>query len=191
MSEEKIAVDTDVKTEEGTKPESNDIPRSRLNEVIVERNTLREQIEGYELKQKDAKKVELEKQEKWQELNAELSKEVESYRPFKEKYDALDGKIREDALRKLSESKQEKFKNLNTADLLNVVDELSVKENLPNDIGAVTPKINKDEWKKMDLKEQRSNWQSIVDSYKRQESLNGYGKCNKNHSGKFYTRTMV
>jgi hypothetical protein len=79
----------------------------------------------------------------------------------------LDGKIREDALHKLSESKQEKFKNLNTADLLNVVDELSVKENLPNDIGAVTPKINKDEWKKMDIKEQRSNWQSIVDSYKR------------------------
>ena len=167
MSEEKIAVDTDVKTEEGTKPESNDIPRSRLNEVIVERNTLREQIEGYELKEKDAKKVELEQQEKWQELNAELAKEVESYRPFKEKFDALDGKIREDALHKLSESKQEKFKNLNTADLLNVVDELSVKENLPNDIGAVTPKIKKDEWKKMDLKEQRSNWQSIVDSYKR------------------------
>ena len=166
MSEEK-AVDTDVKTAEGTKPESNDIPRSRLNEVIVERNTLREQIEGYELKEKDAKKVELEQQEKWQELNAELAKEVESYRPFKEKFDALDGKIREDALHKLSESKQEKFKNLNTADLLNVVDELSVKENLPNDIGAVTPKIKKDEWKKMDLKEQRSNWQSIVDSYKR------------------------
>ena len=167
MSEEKIAVDTDVKTEEGTKPESNDIPRSRLNEVIVERNTLRDQIEGYELKEKDAKKVELEQQEKWQELNAELSKEVESYRPFKEKFDALDGKIREDALRKLSESKQEKFKNLNTADLLNVVDELSVKENLPNDIGAVTPKIKKDEWKNMDIKEQRSNWKSIVDSYKR------------------------
>ena len=167
MSEEKIAVDTDVKTEEGTKPESNDIPRSRLNEVIVERNTLREQIEGYELKEKDAQKVELEKQEKWQELNAELSKEVESYRPFKEKYDALDGKIREDALHKLSESKQEKFKNLNTADLLNVVDELStVKTNLPNDIGAVTPKMEKDAWKTMDIKNKRSNWENILDSYK-------------------------
>jgi len=165
MSEEKV-VDTDVKTEEGTKPESNDIPRSRLNEVITERNVLREKIESYELKEKDAQKVELEKQEKWQELNAELAKEVESYKPFKEKYDTLDGKIREEALGKLSESKQEKFKNLNTADLLNVVEELSVKTNLPNDIGAVTPKIKKDEWKEMDIKSKRSNWQSILDSYK-------------------------
>ena len=64
MSEEQI-VDTDVKTEEGTKPESNDIPRSRLNEVIVERNTLREQIEKYELQEKDSQKVELAQQEKW------------------------------------------------------------------------------------------------------------------------------
>lgn len=167
MSEEKIAVDTDVKTEEGTKPESNDIPRSRLNEVIVERNTLREQIEGYELKEKDAKKVELEQQEKWQELNAELSKEVESYRPFKEKFDALDGKIREDALRKLSESKQEKFKNLSTTDLLNVVDELSVKPNPPDGAGTVDTKISKDVWKSMDMKEKRSNWSAILDSYKR------------------------
>jgi hypothetical protein len=166
MSEEQT-VDTDVKTEEGTKPESNDIPRSRLNEVIVERNTLREKIGAYELKEKDAQKVELAQQEKWQELNAELAKEVESYKPFKEKYDVLDGKIRSEALSKLSESKQEKFKNLSTTDLLNVVDELSVRPNLPNDIGAVTPKIDKDEWKKMDIKEQRSNWQSIVDSYKR------------------------
>jgi len=167
MSEEKIAVDTDVKTEEGTKPESNDIPRSRLNEVIVERNTLRDQIGAYELKEKDAQKVELAQQEKWQELNAELSKEVESYKPFKEKYDALDGKIRVEALSKLSESKQEKFKNLNTADLLNVVDELStVKTNLPNDVGAVTPKMEKDAWKTMDIKNKRSNWQNILDSYK-------------------------
>ena len=166
MSEEQI-VDTDVKTEEGTKPESNDIPRSRLNEVIVERNTLREQIEKYELQEKDSQKVELEKQEKWQELNAELIKEVDSYKPFKEKYDALDGKIRVEALSTLSESKQEKFKNLNTADLLNVVDELSIsKPNLPNDVGAVTPKMEKDDWKTMDIKNKRSNWQNILDSYK-------------------------
>ena len=64
-------------------------------------------------------------------------------------------------------SKQEKFKNLNTADLLNVVDELSIsKPNLPNDVGAVTPKMEKDAWKTMDIKSKRSNWQNILDSYK-------------------------
>jgi len=130
MSEEKVveSVDTDVKMEEGTKPEENGIPRSRLNEVIDERNVLRDQIKTYELKEEGAKKVELAEQEKWQELNAELQKEVDSYRPFKDKYDALDGQIRGEALGRLPESKQEKFKNLSTTDLLNVVDELSVNQ---------------------------------------------------------------
>ena len=166
MSEEQI-VDTDVKKGEGTKPDTNAIPRSRLNEVIDERNALRDKIQSYELKEEDAKKAELEKQEKWQELNAELQKEVDSYKPFKDKFDVLDGKIRSDALSKLPEGKQEKFKNLNTADLLNVVEELSVKSNPPDNAGTVDTKIPKDEWKKMDIKDKRSNWASIVDSYKR------------------------
>ena len=166
MSEEQ-KVETDVKKEEGTKPDTNAIPRSRLNEVIDERNALRDKIQSYELKEEDAKKAELEKQEKWQELNAELQKEVDSYKPFKDKFDVLDGKIRSDALSKLPEQKQEKFKNLNTADLLNVVEELSVKSNPPDNAGTVDTKMSKDEWKKMDIKDKRSNWSSIVDSYKR------------------------
>ena len=96
MSEEKIVentVDTDVKMEEGTKPELNAIPRSRLNEVIEERNTLRDEIKSYELKQEEVKKSKLVEEEKWQELNVQLQKEVESLTPFKEKYDNLDGKI--------------------------------------------------------------------------------------------------
>jgi len=166
MSEEQ-KVETDVKKEEGTKPDTNAIPRSRLNEVIDERNALRDKIQSYELKEEDAKKAELEKQEKWQELNVELQKEVDSYKPFKDKFDVLDGKIRSDALSKLPEQKQEKFKNLNTADLLNVVEELSVKSNPPDNAGTVDTKMSKDEWKKMDIKDKRSNWSSIVDSYKR------------------------
>ncbi len=167
MSEEVEVVVPDVKMEEGTKPDENDIPRSRLNKVIDERNTLREQLKNFELQEEGAKKAELEKSEKWQELNAELQKEVDSYRPFKDKFDVLDGKIRADALGKLSEAKQEKFKNLDTPDLLNVVNEFTVKENLPNDIGVVSPKISKKALSEMDLKDKRSNWGSILDSYKR------------------------
>ena len=169
MSDEKVVetVETDVKQEKGTKPEVNDIPRYRLNEEITKVKELRAELETFKLKEEDAKKAELAKQEKWQELNAELQKEVDSYKPFKEKYDALDGKIRGEALSKLSESKQEKFKNLNTADLLNVVDELSVKSNPPDKAGTVDTQLSKDEWKKMDSKTKRSNWSSIVDSYKR------------------------
>ena len=112
MSEENIIdpVETDVKTEEGTKPELNNvIPRSRLNEVIEERNVLREKIE----------------------------------------------------------MKQEKFKNLNTTDLLNVVEELSNKSNPPENAGTIDTKINSDSWKSMSTNEKRKNWSSILDSYKR------------------------
>ncbi len=169
MSEEQKVetVETDVKTESGTKPEENAIPRSRLNEVIDERNSLRDQIKAYELKEEEAKKSKLVEQEKWQELNAELQKEIESYKPYKERYDALDGKIRQEALNKLPEQKQEKFKNLNTADLLNVVEELSVKPNPPDEAGTVDTKINKGAWKSMNENERRKNWSSILDSYKR------------------------
>lgn len=167
MSEEVEVVVPDVKMEEGTQPDENDIPRSRLNKVIDERNTLRDQLKNFELQEEGAKKAELEKGEKWQELNAALQQEVDSYKPFKDKFDVLDGKIRADALGKLSEAKQEKFKNLDTPDLLNVVNEFTVKENLPNDIGVVSPKISKKAMSEMDLKDKRSNWGSILDSYKR------------------------
>ena len=170
MSEEqKIAepVVEDVKTQDGTKPENNDIPRSRLNEVITERNQLRDSLKTFELKEEDAKKAKLQEEEKWQELNTTLEKEVESYRPFKEKWVAMDKRLRDDALSKLPESKQEKFKNLSTTDLLNVVDELSVKPNPPDGAGTVDTKISKDVWKSMDMKEKRSNWSAILDSYKR------------------------
>jgi len=170
MSEEQIkeTVETDVKTEEGTKPELNNvIPRSRLNEVIEERNSLRDEIQSYKLKEEEVKKTKLVEEEKWQELNAELQKEVDALIPFKDKYDALDGKIRAEALKKLPEQKQEKFKNLNTSDLLNVVDELSVKSNPPDKAGTVDTKIDKDAWKTMDMSEKRKNWSSILDSYKR------------------------
>tara|TARA_R110000787_G_scaffold233834_1_gene340694 strand:- start:181 stop:693 length:513 start_codon:yes stop_codon:yes gene_type:complete len=170
MSEENIIdpVETDVKTEEGTKPELNNvIPRSRLNEVIEERNVLREKIEAFEQKQEEAKKVKLTEQEKWQELNVELQKEVDSLQPFKEKYDTLDGKIRAEALNRLPEKKQEKFKNLNTTDLLNVVEELSNKSNPPENAGTIDTKINSDSWKSMSTNEKRKNWSSILDSYKR------------------------
>ena len=60
-----------------------------------------------------------------------------------------------------------KFKNLSTTDLLNVVDELSVKPNPPDGAGTVDTKISKDVWKSMDMKEKRSNWSAILDSYKR------------------------
>ena len=76
MSEEK-AIETDVKQESVTKDENN-VPLSRLNEVISERNELRESLENFKTEGEEAKKAKLQEEEKWQELNAELTKEIET-----------------------------------------------------------------------------------------------------------------
>jgi len=164
MSEDTIT--TDVKQDEGTKAEQN-VPISRLNEVISARNELRDKVKAFETKEEEAKKAKLQEEDKWQELNAELVKEIDSYKPYKEKWESMNSKLREDALKRLPESKREKFKNLDTTDLLNVVEELSSKVNPPDGVGTIPPKKFEGDWTKLSPEDLRKNWASIVDSYKR------------------------
>ena len=85
MSEEKT-IETDVKQEPVTKDENN-VPISRLNEVISERNELRSSLESFKTKEEEGRRAKLQEEEKWQELNAELIKQVDSYKPFKDKWE--------------------------------------------------------------------------------------------------------
>tara|TARA_R110002096_G_scaffold89751_5_gene203994 strand:+ start:4532 stop:5029 length:498 start_codon:yes stop_codon:yes gene_type:complete len=165
MSEEKT-IEPDVKQENDTKVENN-VPITRLNEVISERNTLREEIQSFKESQDDQKRAKLQEEEKWQELNTELVKEVENYKPYKDKWDSMDKKLREDALARLPESKREKFSNVDTQTLLSIVDEFTVaKENPPDRQGTVpTDKLGK--VTDMSLDEKKRNWGQILESYRR------------------------
>ena len=165
MSEEKT-IEPDVKQENDTKVENN-VPITRLNEVISERNTLREEIQSFKDSQDDQKRAKLQEEEKWQELNTELVKEVENYKPYKDKWDSMDKKLREDALARLPESKREKFSNVDTQTLLSIVDEFTVaKENPPDRQGTVpTDKLGK--VTDMSLDEKKRNWGQILESYRR------------------------
>ena len=165
MSEEKT-IEPDVKQENDTKVENN-VPITRLNEVISERNTLREEIQSFKESQDDQKRAKLQEEEKWQELNTELVKEVENYKPYKDKWDSMDKKLREDALARLPESKREKFSNVDTQTLLSIVDEFTIaKENPPDRQGTVpTDKLGK--VTDMSLDEKKRNWGQILESYRR------------------------
>lgn len=165
MSEEKT-IEPDVKQENDTKVENN-VPITRLNEVISERNTLREEIQSFKESQDDQKRAKLQEEEKWQELNTELVKEVEAYKPYKDKWDSMDKKLREDALARLPESKREKFSNVDTQTLLSIVDEFTVaKENPPDRQGTVpTDKLGK--VTDMSMDEKKRNWGQILESYRR------------------------
>ena len=165
MSEEQ-SINPDVKTEAVTQDENN-VPISRLNEVINERNNLRDAMQSLKSQEEAKHKADLADQEKWQELNTELSKEVDNYKPYKEKWESMDAKIRETALSKLPESKREKFSSVETEILLDIVEEFAVesgKDNPPDRQGTIpTEKIA--DWTDMDAGSRRRNWNTILESY--------------------------
>ena len=168
MSEEKV-IETDVKQESDTKVENNvqdTIPRSRLNEVITQKKELEQQISEMKSVIEERQRAELEEQGKLSELNSVLSKENESLKVVKEQFEKQDAKLRQDALSRLPENKREKFSDLPTESLVDVVEELSSVKNNPKDnVGAVSTKdLN---FKNITKDERRENWSSILDSFKR------------------------
>ena len=164
MSEE-TTIETDVKQEAVTKDENN-VPISRLNEVISERNELRTMMEALKAKEEDKKKADLIDQEKWQELNSALTKELDGYKPYKKRWEEMDAKIRETALSKLPESKQEKFSSVETEVLLDIVEEFTETEKVnPPDRKGTIPTEKISDWTDMDGDSRRRNWNTILESY--------------------------
>ena len=164
MSEEQ-SIEPDVKQEEVTKDDNN-VPISRLNEVISERNKLRESLESFKTQEEEGRRAKLQEEEKWQELNAELVKQIDSYKPFKEKWESMDVKLREVALSQLPESKREKFANVETEVLLSIVEEFAEVEKLnPPDRKGTIPTKQTTDWTNMSGAERRSNWNTRLESY--------------------------
>ena len=164
MSEE-TTIEPDVKQENVTQGENN-VPISRLNEVISERNELRQSLESFKSKEEEERRTKLREEEKWQELNADLAQEIESYKPYKDRWEAMNSRLREGALAQLPESKREKFSNVDTEVLLNIVEEFTEieKVNPPDNKGTIpTEKVG--DWTQMSSEERRRNWGTILESY--------------------------
>ena len=146
---------------DGNEPSVNYVPRTRLNEEISKVDDLQGKVEEYE-------RAKLEAEGKITEVNAKLKQENAELKQTKKLYDELDNAVREEALSRLPEDKREKFKGLKTSDLKNVVDEIvSVKNNPPDDVGAVASKFQEQDWTKMKQNDIRKNWKDIISSYKR------------------------
>ena len=160
-----------VKQEQGTQPDTNvmdTIPRSRLNEVITQKKDLEGQIAEMKSAIEEKQRTELEEQGKVVEVNTQLKSEIKDLKQYKKMFEEQDKTIRAEAMSKLSEDKQLKFKELKTSDLLNVVDEIvSIKSNPPDNAGTVNNQMKGVDWTKMDDKERRVNWGDIVNSFKR------------------------
>ena len=164
MSEE-TTIEPDVKKETDTQVENN-VPISRLNEVISERNQLRDSLESFKTKEEEERRAKLREEEKWQELNTDLAGEIESYKPYKERWEAMDARLREGALAQLPESKREKFANVETEVLLSIIEEFTEEErvNPPDNKGTIPVKAGTD-WVDMPDDERRRNWGTVLQSY--------------------------
>tara|TARA_R110002012_G_scaffold12787_1_gene56388 strand:+ start:1922 stop:2425 length:504 start_codon:yes stop_codon:yes gene_type:complete len=164
MSEE-TTIEPDVKQEADTQVENN-VPISRLNEVISERNQLRDSLESFKSKEEEERRAKLREEEKWQELNTDLAGEIESYKPYKERWEAMDTRLREGALAQLPESKREKFANVETEVLLSIIEEFTEEEkvNPPDNKGTIPVKAGTD-WVDMPDDERRRNWGTVLQSY--------------------------
>ena len=165
------AVAQGVKQEQGTQPGINvmdTIPRSRLNEVITQKKDLEGQIAEMKSAIEEKQRTELEEQGKVVEVNTQLKSEIKDLKQYKKMFEEQDKTLRAEAMSKLSEDKQLKFKELKTSDLLNVVDEItSVKSNPPDNAGTVKNNMEGVDWTKMDDKDRRNNWAEIISSFKR------------------------
>ena len=168
MSEEQT-IEPDVKQETDTQVENNvqdAIPRSRLNEVISQKKELEIKLNEMKTIVEEKQRAELEEQGKLSELNSVLSKENSELKVIKTQFESQDNRLRNDALLKLPEDKREKFANLPTDSLLDVVEELlSSKNNPQNNIGTVSRKDV--DFKSISKKERRDNWSSILNNFKR------------------------
>ena len=165
------AVAQGVKREQGTQPDTNvvdTIPRSRLNEVITQKKDLEGQIAEMKGMIEEKQRTELEEQGKVVEVNTQLKSEIKDLKQYKKMFEEQDKTLRAEAMSKLSEDKQLKFKELKTSDLLNVVDELtSVKNNPPDNAGTVKSSMDGVDWTKMGKADKSKNWKEIIASYKR------------------------
>jgi len=162
---EQPTIEPDVKHEADTQVENN-VPISRLNEVISERNQLRENLESFKTKEEEVRRAKLREEEKWQELNTDLAGEIESYKPYKERWEAMDARLREGALAQLPESKREKFANVETEVLLSIIEEFTeeTRVNPPDNKGTVPTKTMGD-WVEMSDDDRRRNWGTVLQSY--------------------------
>ena len=157
-------------TDNDNKPVDN-VPYARFNEVTKQKKDLEAKLKQYEAKQEEARVKAMEEQGKYKELNAELSDKVKTYEEKLNVYAEQEAKEREELLSQLDDSDKEVYGNLSNEQLKKHLSKLQPKQTAPTSTTQPTRDVygaNKNsDWTKLDDRERRSNWKSIVDSFKK------------------------
>ena len=145
------------------------IPYARFNEVTKKNRELEAKLKERDAKDEANRIKTLEEQGKFKELNAELSNKVKTYEEKLNVYAEKEAKEREDLISQLDDQDKEVYGSLNNDQLRKHIDKSktqSVNTNTTQPIrDASGNKVS--DWANMSPDEKRSNWKSIIKSYKK------------------------
>ena len=146
------------------------IPYARFNEVTKQKKELETKLKEYETKQEATRVKAMEEQGKFKELNAELSNKVKTYEEKLNVYAQKEEKEREGLLSQLDDQDKEVYGSLSNDQLRKHLS----KGQKPQPANTNTTQPIRDvsgnkvaDWTKLDPKDKRDNWGSILKSFKK------------------------
>lgn len=155
--------DNDIKTVDS-------IPYARFNEVTRKNKDLEAKLKDYQTKQEENRVKAMEEQGKFKELNTELTTKLQSYEEKLNVYAEKEAKEREDLVSQLDDQDKEVYGSLSNDQLRKHLSKgqkpQTANTNSTQPIRDVSGNTVAD-WTKLDPKDKRSNWASIVKSFKK------------------------
>ena len=146
------------------------IPYARLNEVTKQKKELEAKLKEFNDTQEANRIKAMEEQGKYKELNAELTSKVNKYEEKLNVYAEQEAKVREDLLSQLDDQDKEVYGSLSNDQLRKHLS----KGQKPQPANTNTTQPIRDvggnkvaDWTKLDPKEKRDNWGSILKSFKK------------------------
>tara|TARA_R100000655_G_scaffold43575_3_gene79987 strand:+ start:332 stop:871 length:540 start_codon:yes stop_codon:yes gene_type:complete len=165
-----------VKEPQDTKvvEKDNSVPFSRFNEVIAERNKLRENMESLNKEKELARAEKLEKDGEYQTL---LAEERQKAKELEEKYNSTNETLtryetdeKNRLLNKLPEDRREKYESVDISTLRNMVEDFG-EQPKPNvkqaEAGLQRKNLSENPFKDLNQDERKSNWSDVLNSYKK------------------------
>ena len=162
---EKTATDKQVE-----KKTDNFIPQARLDEVIAKIKKAELKNSEYQDADKKRELAELEKQGEFKAVIEKLQAENDALNSYKAQQDEISKKRIDSKLMQLPEDKREKWANA-SEELIDEALEMfnkgkGVKVSQANGIRQIEGVKDRDDVWKMDQKDRKKNWSTIIDSFK-------------------------
>ncbi len=146
------------------------IPYARFNEVTKQKKELETKLKEFNDTQEANRIKAMEEQGKYKELNAELTSKVNKYEEKLNVYAEQEAKVREDLLSQLDDQDKEVYGSLSNDQLRKHLS----KGQKPQPANTNTTQPIRDvsgnkvaDWTKLDPKDKRDNWGSILKSFKK------------------------